>query len=81
MRGSSISDIPSILSKQDVGHFYDIYQIPQESFHVLASSPCVCVNNLIHAEDTIIVFEEQLKAGLRYPIDPFLLTFFDSTSF
>lgn len=71
--GSSISDIPFILSERDIEHFYDIYQIPQESFHIFAPSPRVRVNDLIPAENTIMVFEEQLKVGLRFPIDPFFI--------
>lgn len=27
------------------------------------------------AEDTIMVYEEQLKAGLRLPMDPFFIEF------
>lgn len=80
--GSSISDIPPILLEQDVDRLYDKYQIPQETFHAFVPSLCICVNDLIPAEDTIMVFEKQLKAGLQFPIDPFfLLISFSSINF
>lgn len=31
------------------------------------------MNDLILADDTIIVFEKQLKAGLRFPMDLFFV--------
>lgn len=62
--GSLISKTMSVLSKRDVDLLYDAYHISRESFRVLAPSLCVCVNDLIHTKDTIIVFEEQLKVGL-----------------
>lgn len=51
---------------------YDTYQIPRETLHVFVPSR-VRVNDLVPAEDTIMVFEEQLKVGLQFPIDPFFV--------
>lgn len=70
---SSINDISSVLSERDVDHLYDTSQIPWETFHVFAPSPYVHVNDLIPTEDAIMVFVEQLKAGLWFPMDPFFM--------
>lgn len=40
-------------------------------FFVFAPSLRVRINDLIPANDTIIVFEEQFKAGLQFPLDLF----------
>lgn len=71
--GGLISDVPSELSEQDVDRLNSQYQISQESFRVFALSSGVHVTDLIPAEGIIIVFEEQLKAGLQILMDPFFI--------
>lgn len=69
--GGLLSETPSVLSEYDVDYLYDVYHISRESFRLFAPSPDVRMSDLIPAEDTIIVFKEQLKAGLRFLIDSF----------
>lgn len=58
--------------EKDVDRLYNAYQIPQYTFQIYASK-----SNYVHAdghtpvEDMIIIHEEQLKAGLKCPIDSF----------
>lgn len=68
-----LRDTPSVFLKRYVDRLYDTYHIPRETFQVLAPSPRVRANDVILANDTIIVFKEQLKAGLRFPLDPFFV--------
>lgn len=69
--GASLSDIPSIFSDSNVDHLYNTYHIPRNSFQIFAPSPHVHANHFISAGDTIMVFEEQLKVGLCFPLDSF----------
>lgn len=71
--GGLISDTSSLISECDVDRLYDTYHIPRETFCVFSLSPHIHVSDLIPAEDTIMVFEKQLKAGLRFPIDLFFV--------
>lgn len=73
IEGNLISDIPSILTEQDVDCFHDKYQISRETFHVFAPSSSVRVDDQIPVEDTIIVYKEQLKASFRFSMDPFFV--------
>lgn len=67
-----ISDTPSVFSERDVDRLYDTYHILREAFCVFAP-PHVRASDLIPTKDTIIAFEEQLKAGLWFPLDPFCM--------
>lgn len=69
--GSMINDIPSILIEKDIEYLHDKYRISREIFHVFTPCPSVCVDDQISAEDAIMVYEQQLKAGLRFLINPF----------
>lgn len=68
-----LCDTPSVFLKRDVDCLYDTYHIPRESFWIF-TPPRICANNSTLAEDTIIIFEEQLKADLHFPLDPFVTT-------
>lgn len=66
-----VNDIPSMLTEKDVEYLYDHYQNSQETFGVYAPTPHVRVDDWIPAKNTIIVYEEQLKVGLRFLMDLF----------
>lgn len=70
-KGSQIRNVPFILKEQDVDHLHDQYQISQETFHVFAPSLGFRVNDQIPTVNTIIIYEEQLKLDLRFPMDSF----------
>lgn len=65
-----------MLTKRDVDQLHGNYQIFWEIFWVYAPHPNVCTNDQIPAEDTILAYEEHLKVGLRFPIDPFFVEVF-----
>lgn len=65
-----INNIPSILIEEDVDRFHNKYQISRKIFCIFALSPSVCIEDQIPAGDTIIVYKDQLKAGLRFSMDP-----------
>lgn len=71
--GESLSAIPSIFSKYDMDHLHNTYNIPRESFQIFAPSPRIRANDLVPIGDAIIIFEEQLKAGLCFPLVPFFV--------
>lgn len=71
--GGILNDIPSIFSNHDVDHLHNTYHISRKSFWIFAPSLHIHANDLIPASDTIIVFEEQLKADLRFPLYSFFL--------
>lgn len=66
-----VNNIPSVLTEKDVDHLYGHYQISRETFRVYASTTRVRVDDRITAKETIIVYEEQLKADLRFLMDLF----------
>lgn len=66
-----VSNIRSVVTERDVNCLYNLYQISRDMFEVSPSRPNIHVDDHVHAEDMIIVYEEQLKAGLRFPIGPF----------
>lgn len=71
-----MNDISSVLNERDVDHLHDHYQIFWEIFQIYALSPNVRVDDQIPTKDTIMVYEEQLKAGLRFSMDPFFVEVF-----
>lgn len=66
-----MNDMSSVLIEKDVDCLYNLYQIPRDLFRVYAPNSNVCVDDQIPAEDTIMIYKEQLKASLRFPISPF----------
>lgn len=66
-----VNDIPSVLSEKDIDHLHNTYQISWDTFWIYAPNSNIHVDDHVLAEDTIIVYEEQLKAGLRFSIDHF----------
>lgn len=68
-----MNDISSVLIEKDVDRLYNNYQISQELFRVHAPNQRVRMDAQIPADDIIMVYEEQLKAGLWFPMDPFFI--------
>lgn len=68
-----VNDISFVLIERDVDHLYDHYQISCEIFRIYTPNPNVRVDDQIPAEDTIMVYEEQLKVGLQFSIDLFFI--------
>lgn len=66
-----INDIPFVLSEKEVDRFCDQYHIYREIFHIFTPSLSIHVDDQIAMKDTIMMYEEKLKAGLQYPMDPF----------
>lgn len=68
-----VNDTLSVLIEKDVDRLYNHYQISQELFWVHAPNPRIHMDDQILTENTIIVYEKQLKVGLRFSIDPFFI--------
>lgn len=63
----------SFASEKDVDRLHVQYHISREIFCVFALSPSVRVDDQIFTKDTIMVYEEQLKVGLWFSMDPFFV--------
>lgn len=71
-----VNDILSILTERDVDRLHDHYQISRKIFKVYAPHSNVPVDKQTPAEDTIMIYEEQLKVGLWFPMDPLFIEVF-----
>lgn len=60
-----------MLLEKGLDCLYNANHIPRDTFQIHASSSNVHTDDHILVEDTVIVYKEQMKAGLRFPIDPF----------
>lgn len=67
-------DIKAIVSKRESWTASTTYiRFHKDTFEILALRPNVYADGSIPAEDTLIVYEEQSKAGLRFSMDPFYI--------
>lgn len=68
-----INNIPSAITKRHLTNLSASYQISNELFKILAPYFHIHIDGRIPEQDTFIVYEEQMKVGLRFPIDQFYM--------
>lgn len=64
-----------MLSERNGDCLYNTYYISRDTFQIYALWLNVRADDHVPTEDIIIVYEGQLKAGLRFLIDPFYTNF------
>lgn len=65
-----IHNIQSVISNKDLARSYNLYQIPKDLFEVLTPKPNARADGPIE-NCTLLLYEEQSKARLGFPIDSF----------
>lgn len=71
-----VNDISFVLTKKDVDHLYNHYQISRELFQVHTLNSRIRLDDQIPAKDTIIVYKEKLEVNLQFSINLFFVEVF-----
>ncbi len=66
-----MDELPSILQETNLQSFSQEYNIQPDSYELILCHGDLRADHFFERDDMIMVYEEQLKAGLQFPLDDF----------
>lgn len=67
-----VTSVVSLLSKDEIEEITMVYRIPT-TFKAYSCGRDQATNGLVSKKNCFIVYVEQLRSGLRFPLGPFIV--------